>query len=400
MRGPGRERWRRRKGRSGEVKRLREPVGRSRPHRRVMFFVTSPTTVDAFVRPIAQIFAIDGWAVDIVSAPGDGLDATAGELGATPHPLPLRRGAAPVALGMALLEAVRLVRRVRPTLVISATPVAGLLGVLAGRAARTEAKVLHLAWGLRSESLRSPFKQVVRRLEILTSALADMTIANSRSLADAIATSARRQVEVSVLGEGSSHGVDLHRFAFCPAAVNARPVVGYVGRIRRDKGILELLEAVEILHQRGLSFETRIVGTFEEPDLAERVAATPGTSHVAFASNVPTVMAELDVLCLPTWREGFPNVVLEAAAVGRPVVTTTATGAVDSVVDGKTGLLVPPRDSAALAEALERLLRSPDLRARMGEAGRRRVEAHFDRDAVCRRLVAASAQLCGVEEVK
>ncbi|MBD3947185.1 glycosyltransferase family 4 protein [Nocardioides ganghwensis] len=363
----------------------------------MVIFVTSPITVASFVMPIAKAFMARGWSVDIVSAPGEGLDRTAEELGATAHALPLHRGVAPLAMLKAFISGTKLVRRMRPDLVLAATPVAGLLGVVAGRTAKTDAKILHLAWGLRSESLKPPFKQMVGRLETLTAALADMTLANSGSLSRAITSSTWRPLSVSVLGEGSSHGVDLGKFRFIPQRRNSQPVIGFVGRIRRDKGIIELLEAIELLDQRGLSFEAKLVGSLEEVDLASRIEATPRTSHTAFASDVPAVMADLDVLCLPTWREGFPNVVLEAGASGRPVVTTTATGAVDAVVEGDTGLLVQPRDPHALADALEQLLRSPELRATMGESGRRRVEEHFDQEVVCHRLVDFAEQLCGVE---
>jgi len=362
-----------------------------------MIFVTSPTTVAHFVKPIAGAFLAHGWSVDMVSAAGDELVRTGREIGAVSHSIPLQRGFAPVAMLKALLSATRLVRRVRPDLVISATPVAGIVGVLSGRMAGTDAKVLHLAWGLRSEALRPPLKQLLEVIEAATVALANSTLANSESLAIAIRESTRRRPSVAVLGEGSSHGVDLTRFRFVPPTPRAQPVIGFVGRVRRDKGIIELLEALEILTQRGCAFEARIFGTVEEPGLASRIAASPHTSFMDFASEVPEVMIDLDVLCLPTWREGFPNVVLEAGAVGRPVVTTTATGAIDSVVDGVTGFVVPPQDPHALADALELLVLSPELRTTMGESGRRRVESGFEQSVVCRRLVDFAADLCGLE---
>ncbi|MCW2738298.1 glycosyltransferase [Nocardioides sp.] len=365
-----------------------------------MIFVTSPTTVAHFVRPIAGAFLACGWSVDIVSAPGDELDGTAREIGAASHAIPLHRGFAPVAMLRALVNATRLVRRLGPDLVISATPAAGLVGVLSGRIAGTNAKILHLAWGRRSEALRFPLKQLLEGLEAATVAFADATLANSESLSVAIKRSIRRRASVTVLGEGSSHGVDLSRFRYEPPKPRVRPVIGFVGRVRRDKGVIELLEALELLTQRGCAFEARIFGKIEEPDLAPRIAVTPRTSYMSFASDMPEVMMDLDVLCLPSWREGFPNVVLEAGAAGRPVVTTTATGAIDSVVDGVTGLLVPPRDSYALADALERLLLSPELRTTMGESGRKRVEAAFEQSVVCLRLVDFAVDLCGLERTR
>ena len=95
-------------------------------------------------------------------------------------------------------------------------------------------------------------------------------------------------------------------------------------------------------------------------------------------------LAAMDALCLPTLREGFPNVVLEAAAAGLPVVTTTATGAVDSVVEGQTGFLIPVGDDAALVARLNTLADQPDLAASMGAAGRQRVLEHFGQEQIWR----------------
>jgi glycosyltransferase involved in cell wall biosynthesis len=95
-------------------------------------------------------------------------------------------------------------------------------------------------------------------------------------------------------------------------------------------------------------------------------------------ADVPKILAALDLFVLPSLWEGMPNAVLEAMAAGLPVVATAVGGTPEVVMDGVTGLLVPPQDPSALAQAIERLLRDPDLRRTMGRAGRRRVEQHFD----------------------
>ncbi|MHC4504221.1 MAG: glycosyltransferase, partial [Planctomycetota bacterium] len=108
----------------------------------------------------------------------------------------------------------------------------------------------------------------------------------------------------------------------------------------------------------------------------ERIVST------GFLGDMPPTYALMDVLALPTYREGFPNVPLEAAAMELPVVATRVTGCVDAVVDGVTGTLVPPRDASALAEATGRYLRDPGLCRRHGQAGRERVLRHFRQERV------------------
>jgi glycosyltransferase involved in cell wall biosynthesis len=106
-------------------------------------------------------------------------------------------------------------------------------------------------------------------------------------------------------------------------------------------------------------------------------------------SDVPQILAALDVFVLPSLWEGMPNAILEAMAAGLPVVATAVGGTPEVVADGKTGLLVPSHNPAAMAEAMERLLRSPDLRHRMGQAGREQVLQHF----TVERMVAQTQKL-------
>ncbi len=108
---------------------------------------------------------------------------------------------------------------------------------------------------------------------------------------------------------------------------------------------------------------------------------------------MPSLYAAIDLCVLPTYREGLPNVLLEAGAMERPVVATRVTGCVDAVRDGVTGILVPPRDPARLAEAIGGLLRDPDRRAKMGAAARRYVTAEFSEERVTARLLAEYRRL-------
>ncbi len=110
---------------------------------------------------------------------------------------------------------------------------------------------------------------------------------------------------------------------------------------------------------------------------AERLGVAGRVVFAGYRSDVPALLAGCDVFCLPSSAEGLPLVVLEAMARGKPVVTTPAGGTAELVVDGVTGLLVPPGDAAALAEALSGLLADPDRARQLGEAGRERVRTEF-----------------------
>ena len=130
-----------------------------------------------------------------------------------------------------------------------------------------------------------------------------------------------------------------------------------------------------------------VVGPFEArdalpPDVVERLRGDARVRLVGPRDDTPQLFSAMDVVALPTYREGFPNVPLEAAAMARPVVATTVPGCTDAVADGVTGSLVPPRDAAALATALRAYLVDPELRAQHGRAGRERVLREFRQEAV------------------
>jgi glycosyltransferase involved in cell wall biosynthesis len=204
--------------------------------------------------------------------------------------------------------------------------------------------------------------------------------------------------KITVLGSGSSNGVDT-TLRPAPDAVagieralglqSAAFVVGFVGRISMDKGIETLLSAAHLLDRTGEPLRLLLVGAEEPGGVLEQSLIATGldpalvTSVGAVADTTP-YYAVMDVLCLPTRREGFPNVVLEAAVQGVPSVTTTATGSIDAVVDRVTGLLVPPDDSVALADALRSLCAKRGWSQQLGTMARARVVSLFDREIVWR----------------
>jgi glycosyltransferase involved in cell wall biosynthesis len=164
-------------------------------------------------------------------------------------------------------------------------------------------------------------------------------------------------------------------------------VVGFVGRLVRDKGIAELLQAYLLLKPRFPELKLLLVGAPEDGDPLDRrtrtlIETTPGVITTGFVDNVVPLFPAMDVFAMPTFREGFGTASLEAAAAGKPVVTTGATGVIDTVVNGVTGMVVPVGDAEALAKAIARLLEDPELARSMGEAGRRRALENFRPEAI------------------
>jgi glycosyltransferase involved in cell wall biosynthesis len=197
------------------------------------------------------------------------------------------------------------------------------------------------------------------------------------------------------------NGLDLGRFDSEVAAgpvpplppADDRPVIGVVARLEEQKGLAYLIEALARLHAAGVRPRLWVVG--DGPlrphleSLAWRAGVLPEVLFLGRRPDVPALLGRMDVVALPSLWEGLPNVLIEAMAASRCVAATAVDGAPEVVADGETGLLVPPRDPDALAAALGRLLADSDLRRRMGEAGRRRVEREFP----MRRMVDETAAL-------
>jgi starch synthase (maltosyl-transferring) len=194
------------------------------------------------------------------------------------------------------------------------------------------------------------------------------------------------------------NGIDLARYTLKTpqaAGTGSQPVqIGYVGRLDPVKGVTHLLGAAALLRESApsLAWALTLVGDgSERAALEAEAAALELAERVRFLgarSDVPALLPTFDLLVLPSLYEGMPNVALEAMASGLPVVATAVGGTPEVVLHGETGLLVPPAEAAALAGALAALAVDPARRARLGAAGRARVERHFTIDAAVRRTEA------------
>lgn len=290
-------------------------------------------------------------------------------------------------------------RRSAFDIVHSTTPKAGLLCSLAAKLAGVPVR-LHTFTGQPWVEMNGIKRQLSKGSDKL------ITLLNTHCYADSHAQKAfivengvAAPERISVLGAGSLAGIDLQRFdpeRFGDAekcALRAElcippqaQVLLFVGRLARDKGIVELLAAFQKMLAKERSVYLVILGP-QETDveaLLDGLSAEVRKRLVmpGFSAEPERYMSIADMLLLPSYREGFGTVVIEAAAMGVPAVCTDIYGLADAIVDGETGLLVPVKNVERLAAAIDRLLVEPDLRRRMGNNARLRVEREFS----CRRV--------------
>ena len=370
---------------------------------RLVYLVTHAVSARLLLAGQLAFMREAGFDVSVIASPGPDLDIVAAHEGVEVVPITMARAMRPADDARALIAVTAALRRLRPDIVNASTPKAGLLGMMAARALDVPARI-YLLRGLRLETEAGWRRRVLGATERIAAACADDVIAVSASLrAGFVAAGLGTAGKVRVLGPGSSNGVDVDRFAPTPAIVAAAaevryrlgieagaPVIGFIGRLARDKGIVELLDAFDRVRSRRADARLILVSADladeDTPrEVAARVPRTPGVIAVPRVDDVRPYLAAMDVLGFPSHREGFPNVVLEAAALATPAVGHPVTGVRDAIVDGRTGRLVPAHDAAALADALVGYLDEPTRRFAHGAAARARAVADFARPTVWRR---------------
>lgn len=373
---------------------------------RLLYLVTHPMTARYLLRGQLRHLAGRGFEVALAAAPGPDLDVALEQEGVAGFEVPMAREIAPARDLAALARLGRVIARFRPHLVCAGTPKAGLLGMLAARRARVPAR-LYAVRGLRLETARGARRRLLATAERTAAACAHRVVCVSASLRRRyLELGLAPEAKTAVLGDGSSNGVDVERFrprsspdrpGGDPETLRLRrelglpegaPVVGFVGRLSRDKGIADLLEAFDgPVSARFGAARLLLLGDFEDGDplpaaVRERLTSHPRVVRAGFVPDAAPYYGLFDLLAFPSYREGFPNAPLEAAASGLPVVGYAATGTVDAVADGATGALVPLGDAEALGAAMVRYLADPGLRRGHGTAGRERVERKFSRQRV------------------
>jgi glycosyltransferase involved in cell wall biosynthesis len=371
------------------------------PDKTIVIGATVPETVKAFLINQANFYSEHGWYVHIVTSPGPEMPELRRTVAkwnrVTLHEIPMERAPSPLGDLRALVSWIRLLRKIRPQVVMTGTPKAALLGMLSSRVVRVRNRV-YLVRGLRLETQRGFGARVGAIFERITCFASTNVLCVSESLQKAMVQGRlASSKKVQVFGHGSSNGVEIGRFH--PPSENERSaarhqfgidknsaVVGFAGRLVPDKGLQEILSAIAIIQAHQPNALLLIAGNTDDGSISpEKIEMLSRDLPIVFAGRVENMVNfyhALDIFCLPSHREGMPNVNLEAASCGLPVVTTTATGCIDSVLPDRTGLVVAPRDHEALADSLMVLLGNSEKRTAFGLHGRSWIEKEFREEIV------------------
>lgn len=375
---------------------------------KLVHLTTTDMSLDWLLAPQLRAFLDHGYEVVGMSAPGPHVDQLRA-MGIRHVAVPaFSRSTNPLQDIRAFAQLIRLLRAERPAVLHTHNPKPGILGRIAGRIARVP-RIVNTQHGLYAQPEDSWRRRwPVYAAERFAAAFGDLELVqNPEDVTTLVERLRVPRIKVRLLG----NGIDLERFdpdRLDRDDADARQrlreewgipadevVVGTVGRLVREKGIVELLEAADLVSRQRTGVRFVVVGP-TDPGKADAVPAEVMDSAIAagvvFAgqrTDMPECYRAMDVFVTASWREGFPRSAMEAAAMGVPTVATDIRGNRQVVADGVTGVLVPPRDAAAIASAIGSLAVDDDRRRRFAASARQRAAEQFDQRTVIERSLAA-----------
>ena len=250
--------------------------------------------------------------------------------------------------------------------------------------------------GLRLETVSGLKYKLLYLMEKIAMFCATDIIAISQSLKEKIVLSnLANDNKIKVLGYGSSNGIQFENFTLKDNEINEKYkkqldnkfVIGYVGRIVKDKGIQELIEAFKTVLKKSYNVKLMVIGSVEKGNAINDedylfLKNNPNVLLIEHVSNPVSYYNNMDLFIFPTHREGFGNVSIEAQALKVPVITTNVTGAIDTVIDEETGFIVEKGNVEAIVNKIEKLINNEQLRRKLGENGRIHVGNKFSNEII------------------
>ena len=348
-----------------------------------------------------------------ISAEKEKLEAYGKKEGVRVFPLELTRKITPIKDIAAVFKLYRFLKKEKPSIVHTHTPKAGIVGMTAAWFARVPNR-LHTVAGMPLMEASGFKRKVLNFVEKLTYRFATEVYPNSKGLYDfIIAENFTKASKLSIIGNGSSNGIDTKYFD--PVSYSENDKISlrdklkipqghflyiFVGRLVKDKGINELITAFSKLAETNDRVSLLLVGPFEndlDPLKNETIRTIEDHSSiypVGYQNDVRPYFAIADALVFPSYREGFPNVVMQAGAMGLPSIVTDINGCNEIIQQGINGLIIPPKNEEALLESMQKLATNQKLYNELKSSSRQVIVENYNRKEVWEALLKEYRKMC------
>ena len=356
-----------------------------------LFRVTTvPKSLNSFCNGLLKELKHEGYEVVAVSSPGEELNELAEREGVRTIAVPMERRISPFKDMKSLWQMYRVMRHERPDMVHSMTPKAGMVTMVATWLARVPIRI-HTFTGLVFPTSTGLKRRILMFTDWLTCACATHIIPEGEGVKADLLNNKITKKDIRVLGHGNIRGIDLDKFKPEPRQPHTEGrgfTFVFVGRLVGDKGINELIEAFSRLNKEHPETRLVLVGPEEEkidpikPETAAEINRNQAIEAVGKQKDVRPFFASADALVFPSYREGFPNVVIEAGAMGLPSIVTDINGSREIIIDGKNGMIVPSKNAEALYEAMKHFVENPEDVKRMAENARPLIASRYEQSYV------------------
>ena len=351
---------------------------------------TIPQSLSTFCKGVLRELSHE-YEVVAISSPGDALDEVRTREGVRTIAVPMERHISLFKDLKSLWRMWRVLRAEKPDMIHSITPKAGLISMMAAWLAGVPVRV-HMFTGLVWPTSTGLKRRILMATDWLTCACATHIIPEGEGVKADLLNHHITRKPLQVLGYGNIRGIDLDYFDPEKFVDDRRHEDGFtfvfVGRIVRDKGINELIQAFDRLHREHPQTKLVLVGPREDnldpvlPETLRRIDQGDGIVAVGRQSEVRPFYAGADVFVFPSYREGFPNVVIEAGAMGLPSIVTDINGSREIIINGENGIIVPPQDAEALYQAMKRFVEDDKMVKALAANARELIASRFEQGFV------------------
>lgn len=360
---------------------------------------TIPGSLETLLKGQLKMLS-EHYEVVAVSSPGKKMKVLEEREGIRTVAIPMERRISLVKDIISLLRLIILFAQERPNMVHSITPKAGLLSMLAGWITRVPVR-MHTFTGLVFPTATGKMQKLLITMDRLTCFCATHINPEGEGVKRDLVNYKITTKPLQIIANGNVNGIDLEHFDRTQEVMQIAETYRkagvftfcFVGRMVRDKGINELVHAFLRLYQENNRIRLLLVGSFEKnldpilPEVEEQILHHPGIEFVGYQSDVRPFFAASDALVFPSYREGFPNVVIQAGAMGLPSIVTDINGCNEIIKKGQNGVIIPPKDEQALYKAMERFMLHPEEVREMAMNARPLIASRYEQRMVWEALL-------------